>query len=127
VITLVRRDTGEKFKIQNSKFKVTIEKMLEEIQKNLYQKSLNFLKDNTHEVMDYQEFKKIMSGPRGFIRAFWCGSSECEAKIKQETKATIRAIPLEQAKSALNPPLADGGCIYCGKSPSTQVFFAQAY
>ncbi len=120
--TIVRRDTNEKFKVQSSKFKVTLEETLDDIQQNLYQKAQKSLRENTHEVGDYAEFKKIMSGPRGFIKAFWCGSAECEAKIKEETKATIRAIPL--------PPEADtasSGCIYCGKPSSTQVFFAQAY
>jgi prolyl-tRNA synthetase len=78
------------------------------------------LEESTHEVGDWEDFKKIMKGPRGFIKAFWCGSSECERKIKAETKATVRAIPLD-AKEATEK------CIYCGKSPSTPVFFAQAY
>jgi len=120
VVTLVRRDTGEKLKVQNSKFKTTIEEMLDDVQNNLYQKAKKLLEENTHEVGDYVEFKKIMAGPRGFIKAFWCGSSECEQKIKEETKATIRAIPFESEKTS-------GKCICCGKTSTTKPRFAQAY
>jgi prolyl-tRNA synthetase len=130
VITLVRRDTGEKVKCQmnrsaaiasrSTNVKTTIGRTLDDTQKNLYQKSQKFLKENTHEVGDYAELKKIMAGARGFIKANWCGSAGCERKIKEETKATIRAIPLDAKETAEK-------CIYCGKSPSTPVFFAQAY
>jgi len=119
-VTLVRRDTNEKFKVQSSKFKVTVEETLDAIQKNLYQKARNYLDKSTREVKEYAEFKKVMAETRGFIKAFWCGSNECETKIKEETKASIRAIPLEAKEVAEK-------CIYCGKSPATLVFFAQAY
>jgi len=119
-VTVVRRDTGEKCQMSNVKCQKEIEKILNDVQENLYQKARKFLKENIREVEDYAEFKKVMTGPRGFIKAFWCGSSECEAKIKEETRATIRAIPLESES-------ASGRCIYCGRSSSSQVFFAQAY
>ncbi len=119
-VTVVRRDTGEKSQIPNPKSQTEIERILDDIQQNLYQKAQKSLKENTHEVGDYAEFKKIMSGPRGFIKAFWCGSAECEAKIKEETKATIRAIPLKPEKTL-------GKCVFCGQPASSRVFFAQAY
>ena len=118
--TIVRRDTGEKVKCQMSNVKTAVAETLDEIQKNLYQKARKFLKENSHEVGDYEDFKKIMAGPRGLIKAFWCGSAECEQKIKEETKATIRAIPLESES-------ASGRCVYCGQSSTSQPFFAQAY
>ncbi len=119
-VTVVRRDTGEKCQMSNVKCQTEIGKTLDDIQKNLYQKSLNSLNENIHEVGDYEEFKKIMSGPRGFIKTRWCGSADCERKIKEETKATIRAIPLDAKETSEK-------CVYCGKSPSTPVLFAQAY
>jgi len=119
-VTLVRRDTGEKVKYQMSNVKTEVEKTLGDIQKNLYQKSQKFLEENTHEVGDYKAFKKIMAGPRGFIKAFWCGSAECEQKIKEETKATIRVIPFESEK-------ASGNCILCGQPATSQPLFAQSY
>ena len=122
-VTVVRRDTGEKSQISNLKSQTEIKGILDDIQKNLYHKAQRFLKENTHEVRDYEEFKKIMSGPRGFIKAFWCGSAECERKIKEETRATIRAIPLD-SESATG---GSGKCIYCGQPATSRPFFAQAY
>ena len=122
-VTIVRRDTNEKLKVKSEKLKVEIEKTLDDIQKNLYQKAKKFLEENTHEAGDYEEFKKIMKGPRGFIKAFWCGSAECEQKIKEETKATIRTIPLD-VESASG---GSGKCIYCGQAAVSKPFFAQSY
>ena len=120
VVTLVRRDTGEKVKCQMSNAKTEVEKTLEEIQKSLYQKAQKFLEEHTREAGDYEEFKKIMNGSRGFIKAFWCGSAECEQKIKEETKATIRVIPFESEK-------ASGNCILCGQPATSKTLFAQSY
>lgn len=118
-VTIVRRDTNQKFKIQNSKFKIEVEKTLDEIQGNLFQRAQKSLGENIREAGDYEEFKKIMGGPRGFIKAFWCGSEECETAIKKETKATVRAIPLKQNLT--------GRCVFCQKDSSSIAFFAQAY
>lgn len=130
-VTLVRRDTGEKLKAraagiasgdagQNLKLKTEVETLLEDIQNSLFQKAKRFLEDNTHEIETYEEFKKIMETGRGFIWAFWCENPECEAKIKQETKATTRLLPLDAKKE-------DGKCIYCGDKAVHRWLFAQAY
>lgn len=119
-ITLVRRDTGEKLIIKAEVLKVQVQDILEQIQKNLYQRAQKFLKENTHEAQTYEEFKKIMETKRGFIWAFWCEGSECEAKIKQETKATTRLLPLDAKKE-------DGKCIYCSTKAVHRWLFAQAY
>ncbi len=120
VLTVVRRDTNEKLKIENEKLKIEIIKLLNEIQKNLFEKMKNFRDENTHKVDSYEEFKKIMAGKKGLIYAFWCESPECEKKIKDETKATTRVLPL-------NAEDEKGKCIYCQKEATHRWYFAQAY
>lgn len=118
--TVVRRDTGEKFKVQSSKFKTEIKKLLDDIQQNLLEKNKKFMKENTHTVDTYQEFKTIMSTTKGFLRAFWCEDPACEKTIKEETKATTRCLPLDAKEEK-------GTCILCGKSAKFRWYFAQAY
>ncbi|MCX8009219.1 MAG: proline--tRNA ligase [Patescibacteria group bacterium] len=120
VITIARRDTGEKFTIKRSDMLVQTQKLLEQIQHNLYEKAKKFLDGNTSIAKDYKTFKAIMEERRGFIQAFWCESKECEAKIKEETKATTRCLPLDAKEE-------QGSCIYCGKNASHQWIFAQSY
>ncbi len=96
------------------------EHLLAELQKQLYKNAEKFLKENTHTVNEYDEFKKIMSTTRGFIKALWCEEPECEIKIKEETKATTRCLEFS-AKDE------DGSCIYCGKPAKHRWVFAQAY
>jgi len=76
--------------------------------------------DHTTRVSSWDEFRQIMAGRRGFLIAGWCGDAECEARIKQETKATVRVIPLE---GGVRP----GTCIRCGQPSPQEVYFAQAY
>ncbi|MCS7197628.1 MAG: proline--tRNA ligase [Candidatus Bipolaricaulota bacterium] len=121
-VVLARRDTGEKLTISQDQLVERVPVLLEEIQKNLFERAKKFRDENTVELSDYEKFKEFMEGEgsRGFVRAYWCGSRECEAKIKEETKATTRCIPFEQPK---NP----GRCIYCGKDAKEQAIFAKAY
>ena len=93
-------------------------KMLAEIQSSLHAKALDFRKSRTRDVKDYNELKQAVEN--GFAFAFWCGSSDCEAKIKEETKATMRCIPLEQEA-------ASGKCVYCSKDSTERAIFARAY
>ncbi|MGH9727210.1 MAG: proline--tRNA ligase [Candidatus Acidiferrales bacterium] len=93
-------------------------KLLAEIQDALFQRALDFRKSNTAEPKDYAEFKIAVE--KGFALSHWCGSADCEAKIKEETKATMRCIPLEQTAGP-------GKCIYCGQSAPEQAIFAKAY
>ena len=97
-----------------------IEELLGKLQQQLYDNAKKFLEENTHQVKDYTEFKHIMETTRGFIKALWCEDAACEVKIKEETKATTRALPF-------NTPDEDGVCIYCGKSAKHRWVFAQAY
>jgi prolyl-tRNA synthetase len=95
-----------------------IDRLLDEIQKSLYDKALAFRNANTRDAQTYDDLKTAVE--KGFARSFWCGSGECEAKIKEETRATTRCIPLEQ-------PGGDGGCVYCGRPATERAIFARAY
>lgn len=94
--------------------------LLEEIQKNLFDRAKEFRDKNTIFVSDYAGLKKIVENEEGFARCFWAGSREDEAKIKEETKATIRCIPMEQSGEK-------GRCVLTGQETDVQVIFAKAY
>ncbi len=119
-VEVARRDTLEKEILQQENLAVKIEHLLEQIQQNLYQKALDFREDNTHYADSYDEFKTILEEKGGFIYAHWDGTPETEEKIKEETKATIRCIPLQQHQE-------EGKCIYSGKPSKQRVIFAKAY
>lgn len=118
-IELARRDTLQKEIFPISNIENVIADLLVEIQNSLYKKALKFREENTFEVDTWEEFKeKIIKG--GFVMAHWDGTDETELKIKEETKATIRTIPL-------NNPQEAGKCIYSGKPSKERVVFAKAY
>src|SRR5271154_4643903 len=96
----------------------TIEKLLTEIQRALFDKALAFRRANTHETLTYEELKKAVES--GFAFAHWCGGGDCEEKIKEETRATMRCIPLDQ-------PETSGNCVACGKPAPESAIFARAY
>ncbi|MDQ3099182.1 MAG: proline--tRNA ligase [bacterium] len=98
--------------------KITL--LLEKIQKEMFDRAVRMQEDLTSEAMDYKDFKQIMKTKRGFIYAFWCEDQECEATIKEETKATTRCLPFDAQEE-------DGTCIRCGKPAKHQWIFAQAY
>jgi prolyl-tRNA synthetase len=104
----------------------TIEKLLADIHQSLFDKALAFRRANTREVRNYEEFKS--AAENGFVFAFWCGNGECEEKIKEETRATMRCIPLDPA-SVLGHVGSDGTgtCIYCSKAAKERAIFARAY
>ena len=119
-VMLVRRDTGEKVTVKEENLIETVKELLDNIQENLFTRAKKFLEENIRETSHYNEFKKIIEKQRGLVKTYWCGSKDCEDKIKEETKASIRCIPFEQEE-------ASGKCIYCGKESSTLVYFARAY
>lgn len=119
-VEIARRDTLEKFSVPIENLAKKIEDLLEEIQKSLFKRSLDFRKSNTHKASSYDEFKHILENGGGFISAHWDGTAETEAKIKEETKATIRCIPFSGEKE-------EGKCIYTGKPSAQRVLFAKAY
>jgi prolyl-tRNA synthetase len=120
-VVLARRDRpgkeGKSFVPQQG-IAAAVAQMLEEIQKALYDRALEFRRANTAEPADYEEFKEAVE--KGFAFSWWCGGTECEEKIKEETKATMRCIPLEQ-------PGGSGKCIYCGQPAAEKAIFAKAY
>lgn len=119
-IEVARRDTLSKEVIKIADAAEYVEKLLEEIQSNLFAKALARTQASTHVANSYEEFKKILDEKAGFVSAHWDGTPETEEKIKEETKATIRCIPL-------NNPQEQGVCIYSGKPSTQRVLFARAY
>jgi prolyl-tRNA synthetase len=118
---LARRDRpGKEGKVSASLADLpnTIQNLLVEIQQSLHDKALAFRKSNTHDAKNYDELKKAVEN--GFAYSFWCGNAECEAKIKEETRATMRCIPLEQDGSS-------GKCVYCSQPATSKAIFARAY
>jgi prolyl-tRNA synthetase len=119
-LEIVRRDTLEKMNIDQSEAENEVLRLLDEIQNNIYQKALEHRNRNTQTVDSYDGFKAIIDGEGGFISAHWDGTSETEELIKQETKATIRCIPLNNVQEP-------GVCIRSGKPSNQRVIFAKAY
>ena len=118
-VEVARRDTLSKESRPLDGISAYIVGLLDEIQENIFQKALAFREENTHSVDMWDQFKdQIEKG--GFIMAHWDGTAETEEKIKEETKATIRCIPL-------NAPEESGSCVYTGKPSSKRVVFARAY
>ena len=119
-VTLARRDTFQKITAREDEAAETVTKLLEEIQNSLFNKAKKLLEESTTTVKSYDEFKKVLEKKGGFIRASWCGNSACEEKIKDETGATIRTMPLEKEK-----PFSK--CVHCGEDASEVVYFARSY
>ncbi|UTA69901.1 proline--tRNA ligase [Emticicia sp. 21SJ11W-3] len=119
VIEVARRDTLSKETRPIEGIAVYVKDLLNEIQESIYQKALNFRKENSFEINTWQEFEEqIEKG--GFLHCHWDGTSETEEKIKELTKATIRCIPLDTKEE-------EGKCILTGKPSSKRVIFARAY
>lgn len=119
MLTVVRRDTRQKYKISLNDLGEECVKLLKEIHSKMYEDACKFLGDNTHKVEDFKQFKEIMRTKRGFIQAFWCENEDCEKKIKDETKTSTRCLTEEGETKT-------GKCIKCGKI-GKQWLFAQAY
>ena len=117
---LARRDTLEKQVVQADEVVAKIEFLLEDIQRNIFEKARNYREEHITEVDGYEEFKKVLDQKGGFISAHWDGTSATEDKIKEETKATIRCIPLDANDE-------DGSCMVTGKPSAKRVLFAKAY
>jgi prolyl-tRNA synthetase len=120
-VVLARRDRpgkdGKTFVPQQG-IAAAVAQLLDEIQQALFDRALAFRKANTSEPADYAEFKLAVE--KGFAFSWWCGNADCEASIKEETKATMRCIPLEQ-------PGGSGKCIHCGQPSQEKAIFAKAY
>jgi prolyl-tRNA synthetase len=119
-VELARRDTREKMTVQQEGLEIYIPQLLEEIQQSIYNKALNYRNEHITEVNSYDELKEVLDNKAGFVSAHWDGSPETEQKIKEETKATIRCIPLDNKQE-------EGVCVYSGKPSTQRVLFARAY
>jgi prolyl-tRNA synthetase len=121
-VVFVRRDNQTKEAVPLTEILPKVREALQSIQDSLFAKALKFREENTFEARDYGDFKKTIETKRGFLKALWCGDSACEEKIKEETMATVRVVPLDQDKEHL-----EGSCVCCGKDAQALAFFARAY
>jgi prolyl-tRNA synthetase len=120
-VELARRDLLEKSVVPlDDNLSQHIADLLDNIHDTIFQKALAFREENSCEVNTFDEFKTVLEGKGGFIYAHWDGTAETEEKIKEETKATIRCIPIDQKE-------ADGKCVYSGQPSKGRVVFAKAY
>ena len=117
---LVRRDTGEKIPASLDNIEKTVADLLEDIQKNLYNKALEHRNEHTFVATDYDTFKDVVETKPGFVKAMWCGDEACENKIKEDTGATARCMPFEQEEHS-------DVCVCCGKKAKTMVYWGRAY
>ena len=120
-VALARRDLpgkeGKTF-VSQDQLSAQVTRLLEEIQTALLEKARAFRDAHIHDPKDYQEFQEVVQN--GWAYSWWCGSAECENKVKEDTKATTRCIPLDQ-------PAGSGRCIVCGQPASEKVYFAKSY
>jgi prolyl-tRNA synthetase len=119
-VEVARRDTLEKEFLQQTDVANKVEHLLEQIQINLLTKSQTFAEENTRVVDSWEEFKDTLENKPGFIYAHWDGTNETEERIKSETKATIRCIPMDN-------PQEEGKCVFSGQPSKQRVLFAKAY
>jgi prolyl-tRNA synthetase len=120
VVELARRDTKEKKTVSFDGLALSIKDLLEEIQINIFNKALAFRNENIREANTWDEFIEILNTKAGFVSAHWDGTADTEDKIKEQTKATIRCIPLDNK-------MESGSCILTGKPSTQRVLFAKAY
>ncbi|MHC4472991.1 MAG: proline--tRNA ligase [Planctomycetota bacterium] len=121
-VVLVRRDQGKagKAEVAIAALPERIGSILEEVQQGLYDRALENRETHTHDVEEYGAFEEILNGDLGFVRARWCESEDCEAKVKDETTATIRVIPEDDRD-------APGKCVVCGEEARLRPIWARAY
>ncbi|HTM97953.1 MAG TPA: proline--tRNA ligase [Pedobacter sp.] len=119
-VELARRDTKEKFTVPQEGLDSYIANLLEEIQTSIFNKAFKFREEHITEANSYEEFKTLLDEKTGFVAAHWDGTSETEKRIKEETKATIRCIPLNNKQE-------EGVCMVTGKPSTQRVLFARAY
>ncbi len=119
-VVFVRRDNGEKIFVPEAAAIAKLKETLEDIQSSLYKKAVKFREENMRTVDNWGQFKQTINTNPGFIKAHWCGSAECETKVKEKTAATIRCIPFDEKDE-------EGECVFCGKKSNKRVIFAKAY
>jgi len=119
-VEVARRDTMEKEFVSQDNVVNHVENLMDDIQSNIYNRALKYREANTYTVDDYEEFKDILNNKGGFVKAHWDGTAETEEKIKEDTKATVRCVPIDGEAE-------EGKCIVTGKPSKQRVVFARAY
>ena len=119
-VEIARRDTFSKTLVDQDEVVDFISMKLDQIQSDLFQKALGFRESHITEVENFEEFKKIIDNKGGFVSAHWDGTEETEEAIKNQTKASIRCIPLESKEE-------QGKCVFSGNPSKQRVLFAKAY
>lgn len=116
----VRRDSGEKVPVGLKEAAAKVKPLLEDIQRAMFEKAEKFRDDHIFKIDSYDEFKKLIAKEEGFASSHWCGKTKCEEQVKDDTKATIRCIPMDVAQEK-------GKCLKCGEVSNKRVIFAKAY
>jgi prolyl-tRNA synthetase len=120
-VLLARRDTRQKLGVPMDGLTSRVRALLDEIQKSLLDRALQFREEHTQRADDYATFKTMLDGRPGFVISPWCGSAECEAQIKADTQATIRNMPIDGAAPAGKT------CVRCDNPAVAEAWFAKAY
>jgi prolyl-tRNA synthetase len=121
-VTVARRDSGEKLQIPLARVSAGIAKMLAGVQTSLFRAALDEQERRTlRDPSSYDEMVEYLRDARGFVAAFWCGRSDCEARVKEDSSATIRCLPLDEK------PAQSATCVCCGRSAAAAAVWAQAY
>ena len=120
ICVLVRRDTAEKIEVPINQLETKVSELLEEIQQNMFDMCKKRMEEKTTIAHNLEEFQDNMDKEQGFIKAMWCGNSECEAKIKELTAAKSRCMPFEQEH-------IDDKCVCCGKKADKMVVWGRQY
>jgi len=120
-VVLARRDNRKKEFIPAEELSARLPALLQEIQRDLFQRALAFREENTRQASSFEELGSIISEKRGYVEAFWCGDAKCEEEIQAKTGATIRCIPFDAREKGRSH------CILCGTESGLKVVFAKAY
>jgi prolyl-tRNA synthetase len=100
------------------------------MQRDLFERALAFRREHTYSADDYETFKTMNAEQPGFIWAPWCGGGECEERVAEETKATIRTVPFDPDEGLVTqdaPPAEQGACLVCGRPSPRRVLWGKAY
>lgn len=119
-VVVVRRDTGEKSFVPISSLNKYIVDLLEIIQQEMFKRALSYREDHSREIKERDPFITTAKADGGFIHAHWCGDAGCEESVKEETRNTIRCVPMHWDEE-------DGICVFCGGPSNRRVVYAQAY
>jgi prolyl-tRNA synthetase len=118
--TVFRRDTATKDTVPLTEIAPTVRELLPDVQRGLFDDARAFRDEHTYEPTTWDEMRELLSAARGFVVTGWCGDEACEARVKEETKATLRCLPLERER-------IDANCLVCGRPAQDRAYWAQAY